>query len=116
MAHPETFADDPTQGADSKTSSPDLPLSDEDAANTTAEIDRLRQGRSDVAGRPPVHALLDHAEATLGATASASEATDAAVAPETRATEQQWSPRRRLAFFVGVNGLCWALILLPVLL
>ncbi len=27
-----------------------------------------------------------------------------------------WSPRKRLAFFIGASTLCWALILLPIML
>jgi hypothetical protein len=110
VAHPDTIADDPSKGVDSESSPSDPPLSEEGAAAAAAAIDRLREGQPEAAGRPPVHTLLDQAEAALGAAPDAANVRDPGVPQPT------WSSRRRLAFFVGVNGFCWALILLPVLL
>lgn len=59
----------------------------------------------DATAQPFIHELQDRVQSAL-----------TGVDVEADAAAEIWSPRRRLAFFVGANVLCWALILLPVLL
>ncbi len=66
-----------------------------------------RTGGKDEASAPFVHSLQEQAEAALAAEHSA---------PAVDGAAGDWSPRRRLMFFVGVNAFCWALILTPFLI
>lgn len=115
VAQPDSTADDRSGREESPAASTEAPLSDELVAAAADGIERLNEGVPEAGGRPAVHALLDRAEAALGSPAAAEiefVGPLSAIDPDLGA----WSPRRRLALFVGFNGLCWALILLPVLL